>query len=170
MTTPQDPFSTPPQSTSPGSGAAPDATYGAPPPGQPAYGQPAYGQPAYGQPGPGGAPRNGLGVAALVLGILALLTSITIVGGIVLGLIALILGVLGRGRAKRREANNGGMALAGIILGVLGIVLSVAIIAAGASFLNSDTGRQLTDCIESAGNDPAAQQQCERELTEKFTG
>jgi hypothetical protein len=45
--------------------------------------------------GPATRPRNGFGVAALVLGILALLLSWTIIGGVLLGALALIFGVLG---------------------------------------------------------------------------
>ena len=58
-------------------------------------------------------PSNGLGIASLVTAIIALLS---VVGGIVLGVVAVILGFLGWGRAKRGEANNGGIAVAGIVL------------------------------------------------------
>lgn len=160
MTTPQDPFDTPSEGTRPGSGSAP---YGSPPANQPGYGQPAPG-------GPVGSPKNGLGVAALVLGILALLTSFTVLGGVLFGLLAIVLGLVGRGRAKRGEATNGGMALAGVILGVLGLLISVALIALGASFLNSDSGKELQDCIESAGQDQAAAEQCQRDFAENITG
>jgi len=160
VTTPQDPFDTPSEGNRPGSGSAP---YGSPPANQPGYGQPAPG-------GPAGSPKNGLGVAALVLGILALLTSFTVLGGVLFGLLAIVLGLVGRGRAKRGEATNGGMALAGVILGVLGLLISVALIALGASFLNSDSGRELQDCIESAGQDQAAAQQCQRDFAENITG
>ena len=52
----------------------------------------------------GGGPvvaRNGLGTAALVLGILALVTCWTVIGGVVLGVLAVIFGFIGRGRVKR---------------------------------------------------------------------
>ncbi|RPK57467.1 hypothetical protein EES43_21880 [Streptomyces sp. ADI96-02] len=109
--------------------------YGYPaPPAQPYGGYPGYnaypGYDAYGGgPQPWGpAPSNGLGTAALVLGIIS-------VGGfclyglnIVLGILALVFGIIGRGRAKRGEATNGGMALAGIILGSVGTVIGAAIL------------------------------------------
>src|SRR4051812_3120007 len=82
--------------------------------------------PAY-RPEPG-APthkRNGLGIAALVLGILAVLSFLTVVGGIILGLVALILGVIGFRRGRRGEATNGTMSLVGAVLGVLGLIGSV---------------------------------------------
>lgn len=176
MTSPQDPYA-----PIPGSGSAPLGQPGQGQPGQgqpgqgqpgqaygqPAYGQPAYGQPAYGQPGSGQpvpARRNGLGVAALVVGLLALLTSWTVIGGCVLGVGAIVLGVLGRKRVARGEADNGGMALAGLVLGVLGLLLSAALIAAGVSLLNSPEGQQLRDCLDGAGNDQAAISQCQTEF------
>ncbi|MET0797839.1 MAG: DUF4190 domain-containing protein, partial [Rhodococcus sp. (in: high G+C Gram-positive bacteria)] len=42
------------------------------------------------------APKNTIGTVALVLAILGVLFSWTIVGGIVLGLIAIVLGFIGR--------------------------------------------------------------------------
>lgn len=72
--------------------------------------------------------RNGLGTAALILGIIGTLSGVTMVlfwlAGI-LGLIALILGLVGKGRVKRGEASNKGVALTGAILGLVSLVLSV---------------------------------------------
>ena len=66
------------------------------------------------------APQNGFGTAAMVLGIaaLALMFCTWGVAGIVLGVLALIFGLLGKGRVARGEANNRGQALAGIIMGI----------------------------------------------------
>ncbi|MFI5984860.1 DUF4190 domain-containing protein [Streptomyces sp. NPDC051555] len=102
-------------------------------PGYPGYqGYPGY--PGYpGQPGyPGGyaAPRNGFGVTALVLGILSVVGCITSVFAVVMGIVAVVFGALGRQRAGRGEADNGGMALAGLILGIVGIVLGGLMLAA----------------------------------------
>jgi hypothetical protein len=141
--------------------------------GQPAdvpYGQqsaaPWYGeQPPYGA----GTSRNGIGTAALVVGILAVLASITVVGGILFGVVAIILGAIGRGRAKRREATNGGSATAGLVLGIVGLVLSAALVAVGVSFLNSDTGKKLQNCLDSAGSDQAAQTACQQQFEDELT-
>ena len=171
VTAPQDPFGTPPQdgpgAPSSGTPGVPtrDQQYGQQQYGQQQYGQPAYGQPPYGQAPPGQS-RNGLGVAALVLGILAALTGFFLIGGL-LGVVAIILGFLGRGRAKRGEATNGGMALAGIILGVIGVLLTAVVIAIGASFL-SEFG-SLTECLSSAGQDQAEIDQCRREFEQDVT-
>ena len=96
--------------------------------GQPGYGQPAYGQPGYGQPGYAQPTRggSGLAVAALVLGILALLSFITIIGGIALGLVAVILGFIARGKARAGTGSGSGLALGGIITGLIGMLLALA--------------------------------------------
>ncbi|MFI9625781.1 DUF4190 domain-containing protein [Streptomyces sp. NPDC052042] len=103
------------------------------------YGYPAAPAPPYGYPGYGGYPQapwggpppvNGMGTAAMVLGILSLcLFCLYGVPSIVLGVLALIFGILGRKRARRGEADNGGQALAGIITGSVGIALGTAVIA-----------------------------------------
>jgi hypothetical protein len=111
--------------------------YGYPATGQ--YGYPATSAPQYGSypgyvgynqaPWGGPVPSNGMGTAAMVLGILAVcLFCIYGIPSLILGALALIFGILGRKRANRGEASNSGQALAGIILGSIGIVLGVAII------------------------------------------
>ncbi|MDW6059586.1 DUF4190 domain-containing protein [Streptomyces sp. FXJ1.4098] len=107
--------------------------------GQTGYGQPPYGaQPAYGYPGSGYpgppygpvafTPDNGNGTAALVLGIVGTVLFFSIVFGVILGVLAIIFGVLGRAKAQRGEADNGGQALAGLVLGVIAVVASVVMI------------------------------------------
>lgn len=132
-------------------------------------GGPVYGARGYG-PGPAGVvPRNGLGTAALVLGILAVVLSFTVIGGVVFGILALVFGFIGRGRVKRGEATNGGSALAGIILGALGLLLAIGLVIAGASLLNSDSGKKLQNCLDSAGSDTAAQQSCQQQFKDSIT-
>ena len=72
--------------------------------------------------------RNGLGTAALILGIIGTLSGLIplffwLAG--ILGLIALVLGLVGKGRVKRGEANNKGVTLTGAILGLAALILSV---------------------------------------------
>ncbi|WP_353943031.1 DUF4190 domain-containing protein [Streptomyces sp. HUAS MG91] len=74
------------------------------------------------------AARNGLGTAALILGVIGALSGVIpflfwLAG--ILGVIALILGLTGRSRAKRGEATNKGVALAGAILGLVAMGLAV---------------------------------------------
>lgn len=67
------------------------------------------------------APQNGLGTASLVLGIIGLVCCTTIV----VPVIALVLGVMGRKKAAEGLATNGGTATAGMILGIIGVVIGV---------------------------------------------
>lgn len=72
--------------------------------------------------------RNGLGISALVLGIIGTVSGLIpfffwLAG--ILGLIALILGLAGRGRAKRGEATNKGATTFGAVLGLVSLILSV---------------------------------------------
>jgi predicted PurR-regulated permease PerM len=102
-----------------------------------------------------------MATAALVLGILAVITSFTVFGGVILGLLAVIFGVIGLRRANRGVALGRGRAIAGIILGLLGIVLAVALVAIGVSVLNSPEGKNLQDCLKSAGSDQSQVQKCQ---------
>ncbi|MYW07972.1 DUF4352 domain-containing protein [Streptomyces sp. SID2563] len=94
-------------------------------------------QPPHSQPqqpyGPAHAPglrpaRNGLGIAALILGLIGAVSGLVpflfwLAG--ILGTIALILGLVGRGRAKRGEATNKKMATFGTVLALIALIMSV---------------------------------------------
>jgi uncharacterized protein DUF4190 len=67
--------------------------------------------------------RNGLAIASLVVGILAIVASWVPIAGWVLGAVAVVLGVLSRRQAK---AGNS-LALAGLILGAVAFVISTAL-------------------------------------------
>ena len=120
-------------------------------PGYPAYGAPtAYGTTQYGTQNPYGPPtaygsaagygyaqpgyygamsgtqRNDLGVWALVLGILSLVSGLFILTGIP----AIILGNMSKAAARRGEANNPGLGTAGVVMGWI----SVAFIGLGVLF------------------------------------
>ena len=77
------------------------------------------------------ADRNGMGTAGLVLGILAILTTLTLIFiplAWILAGIGLILALVGFSRANRGEASNKGIALAGIITSSAAIGLSFLLI------------------------------------------
>lgn len=146
-----------------------DPNPGAPPPGGAPY-QP-YPYPPGPYPGgyppappygeyPSPAPRNGLGIAALVVGIIALIGAISVVGGILLGIVAVVLGFAGRARAKRGEATNGGTALAGIIVGVVAMVAGLAFIAFWVGLFNQVGASDYLECLQQAGQDRAKVQEC----------
>ncbi|MEV7416716.1 DUF4190 domain-containing protein [Streptomyces sp. NPDC089919] len=131
----------PPQGP-PGYQQAPPGYPQGPPPGYQGYpGYPGYAHGGWGAP----QPRNAFGVTALVLGILSVLIFCSSVFAVVMGITAIVFGFLGRGRAKRGEATNGGQALAGIILGAVGVVLGIAMFAliiAGVVFGGADVDSQ----------------------------
>ena len=145
-------------------GAYPGGAYqGGPYPG--GYPPPApYGD--YYSPGP---PKNGMGVAALVVAIIALISSVSVIGGILLGIVAVILGFIGRGRVKSGEANNSGVATAGIILGVISIIAGLAFIAIWVGLFKDVGAGGYFDCLQRAGQDRAAVQQCSDEFRQSMT-
>ena len=106
-------------------------------------------------------PRNGLGISALVVAIIGLVFCWTVVGGVILGVTAIILGFVARGRVKRGEATNGGVAIAGIVLGCLAIVVSLVFIPIYIGMFQEVGFGNYIDCMQSAGNDRTAQQKCE---------
>jgi hypothetical protein len=109
-------------------------------------------------------PRNGLGVAALIVGVCALIGSFSIAGGIVLGIVAVILGFVGRGRVRRGEATNGGVATAGIVLGVLGIIAGLIFVAIWVGLFKEVGAGGYFDCLQQAGEDRALVEQCANEF------
>ena len=109
-----------------------------------------------------------MGIAALIIAIVALLSVWTIIGGIILGVVALILGFVGRGRVNRREATNGGVAIAGIVLGALAIVISLVFIPIWLSVFNAVGGRDYVDCLSRAGTDENAIQQCANQFRNRI--
>lgn len=111
-------------------------------PGQDPYGQSQYGGQAYpaqhgqGQPGYqgqydmgqyGGAARpagTGLGIASLVLGILALLACWLVIG-IVPGIVGLVLGIVALRKLGRTPGASKALPIIGIVLSALGILASI---------------------------------------------
>ena len=130
-----------------------------------------YPPPPYQQyPGYGPAPtppRNGLGVAAFVLAIVALLSFWSVIGGVVIGVVAVVLGIVGWGRARRHEASNGGVAIAGIALGAVAVVVSLAFIAVWVGIFNEVGGTDYLDCVADAGSDQAAVERCADRLRDR---
>ncbi len=157
-----------------------------PGPDQPAFGEgdpgsmpppPTYGTgPAHGT-GPGWsgggvvAPRNGFGITALVLGILAVVLCWTAIGGIVLGVLAIIFGILGINRANHGIASGRGMPIAGLVTGIVGLVISVLLVFVLGSLFSFFGGQQFKDfttCIQQANNDQAKIQQCQTEFQQQY--
>ncbi|MEU5309976.1 DUF4190 domain-containing protein [Streptomyces sp. NPDC021562] len=131
----------PPPIAPDGPGQVPYGYPGAPAPGPmpagPGYGYPGPSLPSYpggpggygGWPGMQAAPNNGMGTAGMVTGIISAIGFCLTPVALVTGILAIVLGVLGRARVRRGEATNPGQALAGIICGSAGLVLAAAFIA-----------------------------------------
>ncbi|WP_432149553.1 DUF4190 domain-containing protein [Streptomyces sp. bgisy029] len=131
-------------------------------PQQPNADQGQYGA-QYGAPEP--ARSNGFAVTALVLGLLACLFFWTIVGGLLLGLLALVFGILGTLRARQGRAPRKGMAIAGTVLGALGLIGSVIVLIFAVNVANSDSFKNLEDCLQNAGSQ-AEEDRCAEDFGE----
>ncbi len=125
--------------------------------------------PSYAQNEPADRGGSGMAITALVVGIVALLGSWTVVGGILLGLAAVIVGLIALVKIKQGRAGGKVMAIIGIVAGALGLVIGVGLIAIGASILNSESGKNLQDCLADAGNDQDAQDQCQRDFQDELS-
>ncbi|MFE3095842.1 DUF4190 domain-containing protein [Streptomyces sp. NPDC059248] len=88
---------------------------------------------------PIGPKRSGMGVAALVLGLCSLAMFCVLGLNVVMGLLAVVFGIIGRKRVARGEAENGRQATAGIVLGALGMLLG-ALVFAAAIWAGDDEG------------------------------
>lgn len=128
-------------------GGNPPGGYDAPPPG--------------GYFTPGGAPpppprSNGLAIGSLIAGIVSI-PAMCCGGwpGLIIGIAALILGVLGLRKARTGLAGQRGLAITGIVLGLIGTILSIIMLALVASF-----GPDFTKCSDLYQNDQEKMGQC----------
>jgi hypothetical protein len=80
-------------------------------------------------PPPPAVVSNGLAVASLVLGIIAIVSFFTIVIPFVCGVLAIVFGAIGWSRANH-GAPSKGIAIAGLVCGIAGIGLTVLFVAA----------------------------------------
>lgn len=122
-----------------------------------------------GQPGRPVVGGSGMATAALALGILALISSWTVFGGILLGLLAVILGFVALRKARRGLGAGRGRAIAGIILGLLSMAIAIALVAFAVSIFNSEEAQNLKDCLRDAGASQSEIQQCENEFRDQVT-
>jgi len=112
---------------------------------------------------------NGLAVAGMVLGIIGVLFGLiplTFFFAWILGVLAVVFGAIGRGRAKREPMRGGkGMATSGLVLGIVALllgVLGVVIIGKAANDISDEF-----DKIDARANDPAFQN-CLAELNTTY--
>jgi hypothetical protein len=119
--------------------------------------------------GTANAGTDGVAVAALIVGILALLVSWIPVLGAIGGIVALVLGLVARNRIKKSGAGGNGMAVTGIVTGAVSIAINIAIIAffviAGGDFFSEVS--TYVECVEETGDQAECQRQLEEGLLER---
>ena len=72
---------------------------------------------------------EGLSLASMILGILSVLSFVSILGGIFLGLLAIVFGIIGLNRTKGKEKFYGrGFAIAGLVTGAIGLFLALLVL------------------------------------------
>ena len=140
-----------------------------PPQGPPPQGYPPAGSQAGGYPAATGR-RNGMGTTALVLGVVALVLVLLLLFsplGALLGLVAVLFGILGLIRANRGEADNRGQAVAGLITGALALLFGILFsISVGTWFAtHTNDFRRFGNCMDGAVG-AAAREQCARQLSQ----
>src|SRR5437867_12972392 len=72
--------------------------------------------------------RNGLGVAALVIGVASLVAGLSFVLfplALIGGLVGLIIAIIALARGRARGATNSGQAIAGLICSVLALIIAI---------------------------------------------
>ncbi|WP_067677590.1 DUF4190 domain-containing protein [Nocardia miyunensis] len=145
-------------------GQYPSASSGSDPARYPGGGYPP--PPPSDYPAPPGEPYRpqgqgrGLAITSLVLGILALLSCPTVLGGVLFGLLGLIFGIIAVVKARRGTAGGGVMAWFGLSLATLGLVAGIAIGVVEGLWVADHGGRTYMDCTKQANGDKAKLQQC----------
>lgn len=113
---------------------------------------------------PAGPQTNGPAVAAVVCGIIALLLSwipVVNVLSLVLGVVAVVTGILGLRRASDPRYGQRGLAVGGLVTGGLGLLVALAILAFIGS-LFADPGIR-DDIMEEIEREMERQEELERE-------
>jgi membrane-bound ClpP family serine protease len=106
---------------------------------------------------PSARPGNGLGVAALVLGVASLVAAVSFVLfplGLLGGLVAVVLGGIAVARGRTKGAANPGQAVAGIVCGVLALIVGIVFAVRFGTFVARNTSVFTTfdNCIARAAN------------------
>ena len=135
-----------------------------PPPGQ----GPAGSYQAGGSPAASGR-RNGMGTAALVLGVVALVLVLLLLFsplGAFLGLLAVLFGILGLIRVKRGEADNRGQAVSGLVTGGLALLFGILFTISVGTWFSTHVNdfRRFGNCMDNAAG-ATAREQCGRQLS-----
>jgi hypothetical protein len=90
-----------------------------------------------------------------------------VAGGVILGVIAVVIGFVAWGRVKSGQATNGGVAIAGIVLGFLAIIVSLIFIPIWIGVFQQVGGTNYVSCLSKAGSDQQAIQKCAEQFRER---
>jgi 4-amino-4-deoxy-L-arabinose transferase-like glycosyltransferase len=106
---------------------------------------------------PAARPRNGLGVAALVLGVASLVAAVSFVLfplGLLGGLVAAVLGVIALTRGRSKGATNTGQASAGLVCAILALAVAIVFSVRVGTFVarNTNVFTSFDNCIAKASN------------------
>jgi hypothetical protein len=106
---------------------------------------------------PSARPGNGLGVAALVLGVASLVAAVSFVLfplALPGGLLAAILGVIAVSRGRTSGATSQSLAIAGIVCGVLALIVAIVFAVRFGTFVANNTSvfTSFDNCIAKAGD------------------
>jgi hypothetical protein len=101
--------------------------------------------------------RNGLGVAALVIGVASLVAAISFLLfplGLVGGLVGLVIAIIALTRGRHRGATNSGQAIAGLVCSVLALIVAIGLTVQLGTWAARNTGvfTRFDNCIAHAGN------------------
>lgn len=147
-----------------------------PPPPPPSDGSgdqqwPSADQPSAGQPYPQQQSQsNGVAIAALVCGIIALILSwIPLINllSVVLGIAAIVTGVMGIRRAADPGVGQKGLAVGGLVTGVIALLLSLLILVGMASILSDPDVRDTFDRLREGEDPQEVIEDLERQIEEE---
>jgi hypothetical protein len=107
--------------------------------------------------------RNGFGIAALVIALVGALFGLIPITGwiaIICGVVALVFGLIGYSRKRKRIASNGKTAIAGSLLAVLSIALGIV-----GTVILTKAVKDIDTALKGGNSAPAAQLQFGQEYT-----
>ncbi len=118
-------------------------------------------------PGEPSEARNGTGVAALVCGVLAVLSILLFPPGmLVFGIAAVVLGIMGVRRAKRGEATNKSQATVGLVAGIVAVVV-FGVVTVTFFVQNQENLAEFRECVEAAATQDQ-RDECQRRFEEEI--
>lgn len=103
-----------------------------------------------------------------MLGLLACLFFWTVVGGLLLGLLAVVFGIIAALRTRQGRAPRRVMAIVGAAFGALGLIGSAIVLVVAVSVFDSPEFRNFEDCMNQA-NGRAAEDRCTEDFIDELT-